>query len=75
MNTIAIAKRVSGHLALPTPLQFDRIRLDTDINTHVNDTKPRFDPKHIETFFTSAVGWHEHLDRELISFLGLEGTP
>jgi len=75
MNTIAIAKRMSGQLAAVggTPIKFDRIRLDVDLNTTPSDEKARFGTKHVEAFFAGAVGWHEQLDHELLSFFGLGG--
>jgi hypothetical protein len=74
-NTIAIAKRMSGQLAAVggVPVTFDRIRLDVDINTDATDASPRFTAKHVEGYFTNAVGWHEQLDQELTSFLGVGG--
>ncbi len=75
-NTIITIRRISGKLEeikAGEELDFDRIRVDFDINTSPNNKKERFGDKQVASFFESAEKWHSDLESELTSFLESKG--
>jgi hypothetical protein len=76
-NEIAAIKRVSGtfQLAGEKPKDFDRIRLDFDINTSPENLNARFDASRLTKFFDKAGTWQEDLACVVLPFLKGQGTP
>jgi len=72
-NNITSLRRATGHLVLfPNGgeiKQINGIRLDLDINTTALNDKPRFVHKHIESFFSKVVEWHDELGNEIFSLI------
>ena len=70
-NTIVTIKRFKGTLSPPggENVDFDRIRVDFDINTSPEESMPRFGEKDVEDFFNSLNDWHKNLEEEISAFL------
>jgi hypothetical protein len=58
---------MQGHFT--TGEEYDRIRLDLDINTHAENTTPRFSSTEIEAFFAAYPVWYKHLKDEIETFI------
>lgn len=68
-NTLATVKRLSGKLS--DGQAFDRIQLNTDVNTPPERTDARFDAALVRTFFASAAAWHDDLAKNVLAHCGL----
>ena len=72
-NTIAKIQRVTGTITRKDSEgrseEFDRIRLDLDINTIPTETAARFSGQHIKGFFNKAGSWHKDLGEEVCQFV------
>lgn len=73
-NTITTGRRQRSQFlrleeAMPTQVDYDRIRVDFDINTHASNTAGRFEERHIRSFFNQASRWHDNLSAEVITFM------
>ena len=74
-NTIVTIKRCQGKVRPGGVLsadetEFDRLRVDLDVNTSPVNDDPRFDSEDISAFFAEVPGWHKELEQlaELLLF-------
>lgn len=71
--TIVTLKRIAGVMHTPeTAENFDRIRLDFDLNTSFENTTPRFGSADTAAFFKAAPGWHADLSSEILPLIQAE---
>jgi hypothetical protein len=80
-NTIATIKRQYGNIRRQgnitsneeednsTPIPFDRVRVDIDINTSQDNVIDRFEEDHVQEFFNISPAWHAAFSAELFSFI------
>jgi hypothetical protein len=75
INVVTKISRIHGELAYstlgeqPQVLNFDRVRVDLDLNTAPSNVVPRFDTASLASFMEAAFTWHSALEAETISFL------
>lgn len=73
-NTLATVKRHSGTMIDDAEsMEFDRIRVDLDINTVPKNATPRFAPPDVKAYYLASVEWHADLSREMESFITAGG--
>lgn len=70
-NTVITIKRVAGSLTTgeEEETDFDRIRVDIDVNTIPTNTTERFGGNEVMEFFSSVVEWQRLLEGEMIDFV------
>jgi hypothetical protein len=80
-NTLATIKRQYGNISRQgnimsneeendsTPIPFDRVRVDLDINTSQDNVIDRFEEDHVQEFFNVSSIWHANFSMEILSFI------
>lgn len=72
-NTIVTVSRLAGTLGPDADgeneVEFDRLRVDLDINTTPKNVKARFGTNEILAYFEAAQDWHKSLGNEISAFL------
>lgn len=70
-NTLVTIKRIAGTISKEGEelQEFNRIRVDFDINTLHENIISRFNETHIADFFEHAASWHKEFSSEIFSFI------
>ena len=71
VNTIVTMKRLRGKMGITSDdeSEFDRIRIDVDINTNQDVVLERFNLDDVKGFFDNAPVWHNEIEQEIIKHL------
>lgn len=74
INAIQKVERVQGQMLVQpnTWLEFDRVFLELDLNTSVNDLAPRFNLENMAEFLAVSSPVMANLRQELVDLIGLE---
>lgn len=74
-HTVVTLRRQLGVFALPgaLPEEFDRVRLDVDVNTSPRAESPRYTPERVSAFFAAAPVWHDEIWAQMEAFISLGG--
>ena len=71
-NTVATIKRLAGRVTVADRVEevdFDRIKVDLDINTSPKNEIERFDENAVDAFFRETFVWQDAFEKEIQTFL------